>query len=102
MAEEADLRYLSELLAQLEDDMRLLKSDIAEIRASGARVRNGVASLKGDVARVEMKLDSFQAATNDRFDRLGDLTKSFQLSRSEDGNANDRNSRWRKDRHVLE
>ena len=39
---------------------------------------------------------------SDRFDRLDDLTKSFQRSRSEDGNANGRNSRWGKDRHVLE
>jgi hypothetical protein len=109
MAEEADLRYLSELLAQLEDDMRLIKSDATEIRASWTRVSNSVASLKGDVARLEGKLDSFHEATIDRFDRLGDLARSFphhpiaeQLGRSEDENADDRNSQWREDRHVLE
>jgi septal ring factor EnvC (AmiA/AmiB activator) len=98
MAEEADLRYLSELLAQLEEDMRPLKSDMAEIRASGARVRSGLASLKTDVARVEMKLDAFQEAVNDRFDRLRDLTKSLsrcpipeQPRGSENGSANNRN-----------
>jgi septal ring factor EnvC (AmiA/AmiB activator) len=109
MADEVDLRYLSELLAQLEEDMRSVKSDMAEIRASGARVRSGVASLKADVARVEMKLDAFQEAVNDCFDRLCDLTNSLsrcpiaeQPRGSEDGSANDRNSRWREDRHVLE
>jgi hypothetical protein len=76
MAEEVDLRYLSELLAQLEEDMRPLKSDMAEIRASGARVRSGLASLKADVGRVEMKLDAFQEAVDDRFDRTDDLMKS--------------------------
>jgi hypothetical protein len=109
MADKVDLRYLSELLAQLEDDMRSVKSDLAEIRASGARVRSGVASLKADIARVEMKLDAFQEAVNGRFDRLCDLTKSLsrcpiaeQPRGPEDGSANDRNSRWREDRHVLE
>jgi len=98
MAEEADLRYLSELLAQLEEDMRPLKSDMAEIRASGVRVRSGVASLKADVARFEMKLHAFREAVSDRFDRLRDLTKSLsrcpiaeQPRSSENGSANDRN-----------
>jgi hypothetical protein len=77
MAENADLRYLSELLAQIEDDMRLIRSDSAEVRASWARVRNGVTSLKGDVARLEMNLDSFHEATIDRFDRLDDQMTSF-------------------------
>jgi hypothetical protein len=109
MAENADLRYLSELLAALADDMRLIRSDSAEVRESWTRIRNGVASLKGDVARLEGKLDSFHEATINRFDRLDDLMIPFphhpiaeQLSRSEDENADDRNSRWREDRHVLE
>jgi hypothetical protein len=106
MGEEADLRYLSELLARLKDDVRLIESDMSEISASAARVRSGVASPKGDVARLEGRPDSFHEATIDRFDGL---MKSFsrhlmaeQFSRSEDENADDRNSRWREDRHVLE
>jgi hypothetical protein len=109
VAENADLQYLSELLAQLADDMCLIRSDSAENRASWARFRNGVASLKGDVARLEEKLDPFHEATINRFDRLDDQMRSSsrhpiaeQLSRSEDENANDRNSRWREGRHVLE
>jgi hypothetical protein len=109
MAENADLRYLAELLAEIADDMRLIRSDSAEARASWARIRDGAASPKEDVARLEMNLDSFHEATINRFDRLDDLMNTFaqhstaeQLSRSKDENANDRNSRWREDRHVLE
>jgi septal ring factor EnvC (AmiA/AmiB activator) len=77
MAQEADLRYLSELLAQIEDDVREIKSDMAEVRASSTRIRNGVASLKEDVARLDTKLDACQVAVIDRFDRFEDLLTSF-------------------------
>jgi outer membrane protein TolC len=76
MAEEVDLRYLSQLLAQLEEDMRPLKSDMAETRASGVRVRSGLASLKADVSRVETTLDDFREAFARRFDRMDDSMKS--------------------------
>jgi septal ring factor EnvC (AmiA/AmiB activator) len=109
VAEQPDVRSLIEQIKQMRDDLRAFRSDAAEVRASSARVRSGLASIRADVARVEMKLDAFQEAVDDRFDHLDDLPKSFshdpsaeQLGGSEDQYANDRSRRRREDRDVLE
>jgi septal ring factor EnvC (AmiA/AmiB activator) len=82
MAEEINLKSVSDQIRRVQDDVRVLKIDVAQNRADTVRARSEVASVRADVARLEMKLDAFRESFEERFAVLAQLVRSSSETRS--------------------
>jgi predicted nucleic acid-binding Zn-ribbon protein len=66
MAEEIDLRFLSEQIEDVQRDVTQVKSDMAQMRTY----------VGGELSRFDRKLDAFRESFEARFDQQAELIKS--------------------------
>ncbi len=67
MAADIDIRFLGELIACVQSDLRGVKADVAQLRAEQLRLEADQAQLK-----IELfdRIDSFQRSVDARFDNF--------------------------------